>query len=137
MVSAGEGRKAQERKQAKKLISALEAYELLVGEIGMNRREVLYELQLWELNAIVTGYRRRSREMWESTRWQTYLILCAMGAKLNSPKELTVFPWEKEQKATPSMSRRMQRSLQKEMAEINAQLKAQRNEENRQDHNSL
>ena len=60
-----------------------------------------------------------------------------MGAKLNSPKELTVFPWEKEQKATPSMSRRMQRSLQKEMAEINAQLKTQRNEENRQDHNSL
>ena len=77
MVPAGEGRKTKERNQTKKLISAIEAYELLVGEIGMNRHEVLYELQLWELNAIVTGYRRRSREMWESTRWQTYLIVCA------------------------------------------------------------
>lgn len=60
-----------------------------------------------------------------------------MGAKLNNVKEICVFDWEKEQKATPSMSRSMQRSLQKEMAEINAQLKTQRNEENRQDHNSL
>lgn len=136
MVPAGEGRKAKERKQTKKLISALEAYELLVGEIGMNRHEVLYDLQLWELNAIVTGYRRRSREMWESTRWQTYLILCAMGAKLNSPKELTVFPWEKEQKE-PSITRSMVRKMQKEMAEINAQLKAQQDEKNQPDNNTL
>ena len=69
---------------------------MLVGEIGIPRKEFLYQLYLWEINSIVRGYRKRARTTWEATRWQTYLILRAMGAKLRSEQELQIFPWEKE-----------------------------------------
>lgn len=34
---------------------------MLVGEIGIPRREFLYDLQFWEVRRIVRGYRRRDR----------------------------------------------------------------------------
>jgi hypothetical protein len=32
-----------------------------VGEIGIPRREFLYELRFWEVDCIIKGYRRRNR----------------------------------------------------------------------------
>lgn len=32
-----------------------------MGEIGISRREFLYELQFWEVRRIIRGYRRRDR----------------------------------------------------------------------------
>ena len=32
---------------------------MLVGEIGISRREFLYELEFWEVRRIIRGYRRR------------------------------------------------------------------------------
>ena len=32
-----------------------------MGEIGVPRREFLYELRFWEVDAIIKGYRRRNR----------------------------------------------------------------------------
>lgn len=32
---------------------------MVVGEIGISRREFLYEVQWWEVNRIIRGYRRR------------------------------------------------------------------------------
>ena len=32
-----------------------------MGEIGISRREFLYELRFWEVDAIIKGYRRRNR----------------------------------------------------------------------------
>ena len=32
---------------------------MVVGEIGVSRREFLYEMQWWEVNRIIRGYRRR------------------------------------------------------------------------------
>ena len=54
-------------------------------------------MPLWEINAIVRGYRKRSRTTWESTRWQTFCILCSLGAKMHNPRDLMAFPWENEQ----------------------------------------
>ena len=34
---------------------------MLVGEIGIPRREFLYDLQFWEVRRIIRGYRRRDR----------------------------------------------------------------------------
>ena len=65
-----------------------------MGEVGIDRLTFLYELRLWEINAIVKGYRRRAYTQWESTRWQTFCILCSLGAKLSSPRDLLTFPWE-------------------------------------------
>lgn len=32
-----------------------------MGEIGIHRREFLYELRFWEVRRIIRGYRRRNR----------------------------------------------------------------------------
>jgi hypothetical protein len=43
----------------KKLTTAHDIYQLLVGEIGIPRHEFLYEIQFWEVRRIIRGYRRR------------------------------------------------------------------------------
>ena len=45
----------------KKLTTAHDIYQLLVGEIGIQRREFLYDLRFWEVRRIVRGYRKRNR----------------------------------------------------------------------------
>jgi hypothetical protein len=36
-------------------------YQLVVGEIGISRREFLYDVTFWELRRIIRGYRKRDR----------------------------------------------------------------------------
>lgn len=73
-------------------------FTLLVGEIGFNRREFLYELRQWEINAVIKGYRARARTHWETARLNAYFI---MSAQANLRKmgiyrdtDLIKFPWE-------------------------------------------
>jgi hypothetical protein len=74
-----------------------------VGEIGYNRNEFLYDLKLWEIRSIIRGYRMRERTIWDSTRWQTWLILCGMGSKsLYEPTDLAKFPWDNQNEYLPS-----------------------------------
>ena len=78
-------------------MSAHEVFALLVGEIGYNRNEFLRELKLWEIRAIVRGYRRRAALTWEPARFQTYAWLSARGAKnIRRPQDVVTFPWEKK-----------------------------------------
>ena len=70
-----------------------------MGEIGLPRREVLYELRWWEVRAILRGYNRRHRDAWSIARWQTYHLMCVSGADLKgagilTPMDLIRFPWE-------------------------------------------
>ena len=59
------GEKKTEKKgkgKGKKLTTAHEIYQLLVGEIKVSRREFLYEPSgFWEVDAIIKGYRRRKQ----------------------------------------------------------------------------
>lgn len=106
-----------------------------MGEIGIDRNEFLYELKLWEINAIVEGYRRRARAVWDASRWQTWLLLCSMGAKgLHRPEDLQRFTWDEED--CEVMTKEDAEALQREMAAINEQL-AKRHEEDRQDNSPL
>lgn len=77
-------------------------YSILVGEIGIDRHEFLYELHLWEIRSILAGYRRRERVQWETTRWQTWCILNALGAKIHSFSDLLPLPWEDENIEAPT-----------------------------------
>lgn len=72
-----------------------------MGEIGIPRLEYLYELTHCDLLMIGRGYDRRHRDLWSSTRWQTYNLMASFvgGDKLsekgvNSPKDLLKFPWD-------------------------------------------
>ena len=92
-----------------------------MGEVGIDRHEFLYELKLWEINSIVEGYRRRAHTVYDAARWQTWCIVCAMGAKsFNSPQDLQKFEWEEEQ--YEELSEDDVKELQDEIDEINKQL---------------
>ena len=82
------------RTTRKKLLTACQQYTLLVGEIGIPRNEFLYTLKLWEINAIVKGYRRRNREHWEMSRHLGLTICNVMGAKIDSAHDYLPLPWD-------------------------------------------
>lgn len=127
----------EERKQGKKLLSAHDAYTLLVGEVGIPRNEFLYDLKLWEINAIVEGYRNRAHTAWETARWQTFCIVCAMGAKnINSPQDIQKFPWEDEEQPYEEITEEERDEILRDIENINEQLRQQR-EKDRQDNNPL
>ena len=65
-----------------------------MGEIGIPRNEFLYTLRLWEINAIVKGYRRRTREHWEMTRHLGLTFCNVMGAKIDSAHDYLPLPWD-------------------------------------------
>ena len=81
-------------RRPKKLLTACQQYTLLVGEIGIPRNEFLYTLKLWEINAIVKGYRRRNREHWEMSRHLGLTICNVMGAKIDSAHDYLPLPWD-------------------------------------------
>lgn len=108
-----------------------------MGEVGIPRNEFLYDLKLWEINAIVEGYRNRAHTAWETARWQTFCIVCAMGAKnINTPQDIQKFPWEEDIQEYDEMTEEERNELLNEMNDINEQLRQQR-EEDRQDNSSL
>ena len=68
-----------------------------MGEIGINHHTALYDLKLWQILSIIRGYRRKELGAWRTARWQTWLILCGMGAKdLHSPDDLLELPGDGE-----------------------------------------
>ena len=87
-------RRISRRTTRKKLLTACQQYTLLVGEIGIPRNEFLYVLKLWEINAIVKGYRRRNREHWEMSRHLGLTICNVMGAKIDSAHDYLPLPWD-------------------------------------------
>lgn len=95
-----------------------------MGEIGIPRREYLYELAFKDIILIERGYHARSRNLWSATRWQTYYtMMSTIGsdgmrkAGITSPKDLMEFPWEKD--APPPISESDMTMLRQEMDAIN------------------
>lgn len=79
-----------------------------MGEIGLPRHEVLNELRMWEVNAIIKGYSRRHKELWSAVRWSTFSLMCAFAGGENmkkegifKPSDLIRFPWDKERLERP------------------------------------
>lgn len=98
-----------------------------MGEIGLDRREYLFDIMYWELVLILRGYSRRHREEWSMTRWMTWNLMQAhagkeamQGAGLFKITDLIKFPWEKP---VPIVSKEVQDELKAEMAAINKELK--------------
>lgn len=81
---------------------------MLVGEIGIERREFLYELNYWEIILIIRGYNRRHRDLWSAVRWHAYNVMSAMPycklaeSGIYKPTDLMTFPWEVEHHEAPS-----------------------------------
>lgn len=71
-----------------------------MGEIGIDRKEFLYELRHWEIKEIIAGYRNRARTSWEAARFNAFFIMSAMTdlrkAGIRTDRDLYTFPWEKK-----------------------------------------
>lgn len=74
---------------------------MLVGEIGINRREYLYELKYCDILLIVRGYFKRHHYGWEQARFVAYHVRYCMGVKKDEVvptiEKWHPFPWEQEQ----------------------------------------
>ena len=98
---------------------------MLVGEIGISPDRFRYGLRWWEVRCIIRGYNRRHRDLWSSTRWQTYNIMQAFcgGKALNEagiykPTDLIKFPWDSAPVAT--ITEDEVKDMQAEIAAMNA-----------------
>ena len=101
-----------------------------VGEIGISRREYLYELDYLDMVQIERGYERRHRHAWSIGRWQTFHLMAAFcGGKnlqesgIHTPLDLIRFPWDyKPHKAgdddsnmpTPAVVEELRRKMREE-----------------------
>ena len=95
-----------------------------VGEIGIPRREYLYELDYIDMVQIERGYERRHRHAWSIGRWQTFHLMAAFcggdnlrKSGINGPSDLLKFPWDTdEQEQPPEVTDDVVKELQDEMA---------------------
>ena len=72
-----------------------------VGEIGIPRREYLYELDYLDMVQIERGYERRHRHAWSIGRWETFHLMAAFcgtealsKSNIHTPTDLIKFPWD-------------------------------------------
>ena len=72
-----------------------------VGEIGIPRREYLYELDYLDMVQIERGYERRHRHAWSIGRWETFHLMAAFCGtealrkrNIHAPTDLIRFPWD-------------------------------------------
>ena len=107
-------------------MSVHELFRLLVGEIGISRREFWYELTWREVRAIIDGYNRRRRDGWEQARLIAYHVAYCMGVPEGKTVPLITdwlpFYWEKPtgtQKPTSIISKKVVDELQDFMADYN------------------
>ena len=95
-----------------------------MGEIGIPRREFLYDIQFWEVRRIIRGYRRRDRLKHQLLAECTYAAIYAKrDPKGKTAEDLFpgIFEEDDEIEVTPEMSDEEYNELQDLMANFNAQ----------------
>ena len=105
-----------------------------VGEIGIPRREFLYEMQYLDQIQIERGYDRRHRHIWGISRWQTYMLMSVSMADLKKagiykPTDILKFPWDESDEDAGNLpdDKEIAR-LQQLMREENAEAERRMNE---------
>lgn len=92
-----------------------------MGEIGIARKEFLYELDFTDILLIERGYERRAQHLWSSIRWQTFHMMSAFcGSKalresnINHPHDLLPLPWDTTEEPvyiTPEEKRELEEDM--------------------------
>lgn len=125
-------------------MSVHELFRLLVGEIGISRREFWYELTWREVRAIIDGYNRRRRDGWEQARLIAYHVAYCMGVPEGKTVPLLTdwlpFYWEHKSTAndgdeggavvTPEDTKRLREIMMAENARAEAKAKAEAENKN-------
>ena len=100
-------------------MTAHERYQMLVGEIGIPRREYMYELRHVDMLLIIRGYFNRKHSDWEQARFIAYHVHYCMGVSKNETVPIVEkwhpFPWEQDTTPHNLPSREEVAELQEEM----------------------
>lgn len=106
-----------------------------MGEIGIPRREFLYDIRFWEVRRIVRGYRQRDRLKHQLIAECAYAAMYAM----RDSKGKTVadmFPMlfdDDDDDDEPPITKKDVENLQQLMADINAQHQKQQERKSTED----
>jgi hypothetical protein len=94
---------------------------LFVGEIGIPRREFLYEIRGWEARRILKGYQRRHILMYQLQRMQVWASMFCMGnPEKKTPSDILHLYFDDFNKESDQpISDDEIRQMQEEMAAIN------------------
>jgi hypothetical protein len=113
----------EERCQGKKLTTAHDIYTLFVGEIGIPRREFLYDLQYWETFSIIEGYRKRDRIKLQLLAQVVYSSMYTMRDP-QGKKASDLFPqlFEDDEEWESPISEEEANELAEEMRRMNQEL---------------
>lgn len=82
-------------------MSPIDIYEMLVGEIGVERRAFLCDMRYWEIRRVVRGYGKRLEKTLTNTRMLAYLITSYNGmtdlrkAGVMNAHDFWPLPWDK------------------------------------------
>ena len=101
---------------------------MFVGEIGMPRREFLYDIKFWEARRIIRGYRKRGKLLMQLLAENVYASTFAFrGSEGKSVKDMFPSLFEDDRDMEPAITQEEQDELQSLMTTENARLEAERN----------
>ena len=98
-----------------------------MGEIGIPRREFLYDIRFWEARRIIRGYRKRGRIFMQLLAENVYASTFAFrGSEGKTVKDMFPSLFEDDRDIGPGITQEEQDELQALMAAENARLEAER-----------
>lgn len=116
-----DGSKAREPRPKKRL-TAHDYFQMVVGEIGRDRREYLYEMSYCDILLIIRGYRRRNVLQYQLQRLQAFHSLFAMRENKDGKTPDQLWPLYFDRYITQEKQRDLPSSeeIQDILAEIDA-----------------
>lgn len=100
-----------------------------MGEIGLPRREFLYDIKFWEARRIIRGYRKRGKIFMQLMAENVYASTFAFrGSEGKTVKDMfpTIFEDDDDYEMEPAITEEEQDELQALMAAENARLEEER-----------
>lgn len=100
-----------------------------MGEIGIPRREFLYDIKFWEARRIIRGYRKRGKIFMQLLAENVYASTFAFrGSEGKTVKDMfpTIFEDADDYEMEPAITEEEQDELQALMAAENARLEEER-----------
>ena len=100
-----------------------------MGEIGIPRREFLYDIRFWEARRIIRGYRKRGRIFMQLMAENVYASTFAFrGSEGKTVKDMfpAIFEDDDDYEMEPAITEEEQDELQALMAAENARLESER-----------
>lgn len=97
-----------------------------MGEIGIPRREFLYDIKFWEARRILRGYRKRHHFLYQLIAEDVFASTYAFrGSEGNTPQKMfpMLFDDDDNYEMEPAITQEEQDELQALMAAENARLK--------------